>query len=594
MANVFYLDVDDEITSAAARIRTSKEPRVGLVVPPGSRIATSRINFRLLAREALERNRALSIVSSDPAARALAASAGLPAFATVAEFEADQGPASALTPGAAAAVPGSAVTGGPAAAKSITGAKANRSASTAAGARGPALPPPAPIPADGRIGARSSGASAPAVRPASRQGRSPVRVAAGALAVLVMVLVLGLIAVFFLPSATITVTPKIEAVTPIELSIRADPNATASDPVAGVVPATVLTMDFTSSGTFKATGVKVTTTPATGTVQFTNNDTGGGVSIPSGSKVSTGSGILFATTEDLTVPRAQFQHGFRPGIASVGVSAVTAGTAGNVPAGAIDQVPSGYNSVLLNVTNPSPTTGGTRTSTTQIQKKDTDAAVAGLTKDLKSQFTAWLAAPTGLAPGSTAFPKTGVLGVVTPDNDPTTLIGTVQPSFELTLTASGTVTAVDQSAVTTLATTRLQTTVTSDFSLVAGSTKVTIGTPRADSDAVVFPVTATASQIRHLDPDTLRGLVAGKSVDEARAILAPYGTVDIQTWPGFVNTVPSLAWRLTLTIAGGTAGASSPPSTGPLESVPASTPAPSVVAPSAGPSSLLGTYWRVA
>src|SRR5665213_1527955 len=90
MANVFYLDVDDEITSAAARIRSSQDPRVGLVVPPGSRIATSRINFRLLAREALERNRGLSIVSSDPAARALAASAGLPVYATVAEFEADQ------------------------------------------------------------------------------------------------------------------------------------------------------------------------------------------------------------------------------------------------------------------------------------------------------------------------------------------------------------------------------------------------------------------------------------------------------------------------------------------------------------------------
>src|SRR5450432_3843497 len=91
MANVYYLDVDDEITSAAARIRASQDPRVGLVVPPGSRIATSRINFRLLAREALERNRALSIVSTDPAARALAASAGLPVYATVGEFDADQG-----------------------------------------------------------------------------------------------------------------------------------------------------------------------------------------------------------------------------------------------------------------------------------------------------------------------------------------------------------------------------------------------------------------------------------------------------------------------------------------------------------------------
>jgi hypothetical protein len=50
MAIVVYLDVEDEITSAATRIRTAAGPRVGLVLPFGSRVATSRINFRLLAR----------------------------------------------------------------------------------------------------------------------------------------------------------------------------------------------------------------------------------------------------------------------------------------------------------------------------------------------------------------------------------------------------------------------------------------------------------------------------------------------------------------------------------------------------------------
>jgi hypothetical protein len=32
-AGIVYLDVDDEITSAAARIRSSSNPRVALVVP---------------------------------------------------------------------------------------------------------------------------------------------------------------------------------------------------------------------------------------------------------------------------------------------------------------------------------------------------------------------------------------------------------------------------------------------------------------------------------------------------------------------------------------------------------------------------------
>src|SRR4051794_4062535 len=86
-AGIVYLDVDDEITSAAQRIRSSAATRVALVVPYGSRIATSRMNFRLLSREAIVSNRRLSIVAGDAASRALAASAGLPVFATVGEYE---------------------------------------------------------------------------------------------------------------------------------------------------------------------------------------------------------------------------------------------------------------------------------------------------------------------------------------------------------------------------------------------------------------------------------------------------------------------------------------------------------------------------
>nr|MBA2300324.1 hypothetical protein [Chloroflexota bacterium] len=78
MAGVVYLDVDDEITSAAARIRSADGTRVAVVLPNGSRVATSRINFRLLARDALTNGKTLSIVAPDPATRALAASAGLP------------------------------------------------------------------------------------------------------------------------------------------------------------------------------------------------------------------------------------------------------------------------------------------------------------------------------------------------------------------------------------------------------------------------------------------------------------------------------------------------------------------------------------
>src|SRR5215510_403365 len=100
-----YLDVDDEITSAAARIRGSEATKVALVVPYGSRIATSRMNFRLLSREAVVNNRRLSIVASDAATRALAASAGLPVYASVSEYDAAVAGASAPGDAGGAAQP---------------------------------------------------------------------------------------------------------------------------------------------------------------------------------------------------------------------------------------------------------------------------------------------------------------------------------------------------------------------------------------------------------------------------------------------------------------------------------------------------------
>ena len=590
MASVFYLDVDDEITSAAARIRTSEDPRVGLVVPAGSRIATSRINFRLLAREAVERNRALSIVSTDPAARALAASAGLPVYATVAEFEAEQGDQVGGQPASRATRPvlGTAAGLGSAAAGAATGP-----AGGAARAR-------TPVPDDtvaygyapgglaepvsgGRIGARSSGTAAPAVRAATRTSRSSARFVATGFALVVIALVFGLIAVFLLPSASITVTPKQEAVAPLTLSIRADPLATTVDAVAGVVPAVQLSKDFASFATFNATGQKVTATPATGVVKFSNYDTGGSAFIPGGSKVSTAAGVVFSTAQDLTIPKATFPGGqIKPGTASVNVTAAGSGPAGNVASGTIRQVPAGFDPNLLKVTNVTATTGGTSTTTTQIQKKDTDAAVATLSKGIKQQFAAWLLAPDALAQGSTAYPKTGVLSTIAADTDPATLIGVAESTFQLTMTATGTETAVDVSTVSTLVLGHLRTSVPTQFSLVQGSEKVTIGTPRVDGQAVVFPVSATASQIRHLDPDTLRQQVKGKSVEEARAILSQDGIVDIQTWPGFVSTIPSLDWRFTLAVS-----TSSTP--GPLGPTPSSQPVPTGVrqssaAPSASPS----------
>src|SRR5262245_51126807 len=75
-----YLEADDEITGAIARLRNVRDGEAVIVVPHGSRIATSRINFKLLAREANERRLNVVAVSDEPAVRAMSTSAGLPAY----------------------------------------------------------------------------------------------------------------------------------------------------------------------------------------------------------------------------------------------------------------------------------------------------------------------------------------------------------------------------------------------------------------------------------------------------------------------------------------------------------------------------------
>ena len=73
--------------------------------------------------------------------------------------------------------------------------------------------------------------------------------------------------------------------------------------------------------------------------------------------------------------------------------------------------------------------------------------------------------------------------------------------------------------------------------------------PAVVTDGVVsFPVTATATQVAILDPAELKTLVLGKTVEQAAAMLEPYGEVTITTWPDWVSSIPTFESRVELTI----------------------------------------------
>jgi len=596
---IIYLDIDDEITSAAARVRSSDARRVALVLPYGSRVATSRINFRLLSRDALINEKQLAVVAGDPATRALAASAGLPVFASVAEYESSfvrlevepEEAAAASAAGATDVEPASTVKPAetPASKPATRAAKATgvarRDANAApagpvdaAGLRGETVPTAVPRPrpiatdrspeappwdAEGRAGPASPTGpptSAPLSGPGRRGGsRLPLVVALAVLALIVLVGGVG--AYVLLPSATIVVTQRPEALPPLELTVTADPAATEPDAASLVVPAVQVPLDVAVTDTFQATGKRVEETKATGQVRFSNLDFLRTNTVAGGSIVSTNAGVRFRTNATVTVPRADLVGlTVFPGRISVGVTAVDPGVAANVEPNTIVIVPKGEDPQALKVVNPDATTGGKHDEFPKVAQADVDAALRKLSSALDAAFQSRLADPSIAAPGATVFRETAVLGDSTPNVDPATLVGQEIAAFELTLSATGTVITVDPSPISSIAEQKLRATVAADRQLVAGSIKVSVGAATVSGQVVSFPATATGQQIAVLDPNALKRLVLGKSLADARASLASYGDVTVTAWPDWVGSIPTIDSRVSVSIQG---------------SVPVETPAPS-------------------
>ncbi|MFL5649883.1 MAG: baseplate J/gp47 family protein [Chloroflexota bacterium] len=566
-SRLIYLEVDDEITSAASRIRSAEHERLALVLPHGSRVATSRINFRLLSRDAIEHDKRLSIVSADAATRALAASAGLPAFASVAEYEgaeagaAGSASAASVAAGGQGVIPPAAREGRPAAetadgsVAAVVGVAALAAADPTSTVRAPVArevtraPNPRPDTAAGggfRGVPVTSGTTSTGDRGRSRI-RTPWLIGGAILALALLVGAVG--AYVLLPSARIVVTPRPEPITPVNLTVVADPNAATPGGDPPVVPAEQISIPVSVGDSFAATGKRVELSKATGAVRFENRDPTSTNRVPSGSIVSTPGGVRFRTLVTITVPRAELVGlTIFPARASVKVTAVEGGPDGNVDAGAITVVPRGESSLFLKVTNPEPTTGGRSETFTRVTQEDVDGAMASLNSSLQEAFRESMADPAKAPAGSTVFPATGVLGQATPTVAPETLVGQEVRSFDLGLAATGTVVAADSAPVTAIAEAAVREAIDPGHELVAGSVDVAVGDAIVVGQTVSFPVTISADQIAILDPATLEAMVLGKPVAEAKAILEPYGEVEISVSPDWSGSIPSFESRVDLTI----------------------------------------------
>ena len=539
MPTIIYLDVDDEVTSAAARIRAAPEGRLALVLPTGSRLATSRINFRLLAREAQGHERELSIVAPESGTRSLAASAGLPVFATVTEYEGAMArgaePPAPVTGDDAPPLAGTVRSGG-AVRRPAPGAPLDETRRWDAGT---IVTPPirqhADVDVARRVAAEPTGG-----------GRRWLAIAAAL--VIVLALAGSAAAYVVLPTATVTVKAVPEPVGPLVLTVKADPLAQTVDPVAGVVPAEVVAFDLEASGEFPASGTKVTETKATGRVRWSNCDPTSSYRIQAGTTVRTRDGVAFATAEAVFLPVALLSGGNPPQLTcqnrNVDVTAAKPGEAGNVAAGAIMQIPTNLNEVVLRLSNPEPTSGGTHVESKIVTQEDVTAATTALTARIEAQFETLLADPARAPVGTEIVPETRTQSRPQLSVDPATLVDREVDTFTLDSSATGTATAVRLALVSQLGDSLIRREVAPDRSLVKDSVLVDVGPGEPDGPSVVYEVTASAQQIGSVDASAVRESIRGRSLGEARERLRDYGDATLDVWPGWVTDIPTLDFRL--------------------------------------------------
>jgi len=560
--SVWYLDLDDEITDAVARLRAAQDDKVVLVLPPGSRIGTGRINFRLLAREAETRGLTLALVSSDAQVRALAAAASLTSHGTVVDAERalglevddDTATGTRSTTTASAIPPSSRVS-------SALSTTADATAADAASGEG-----------NSRLGgllhrrregyavtprtataAASAGALTVATHGAEgarivRRGPSTRRKVAtwgmrGALVGALGATVLY-VAYLTLPTATVTLVPGTTTLDPAPVSIVADPDTPLADGAAGVIPAERFQVFLTKSGTFPATGRQDILTFARGKVVFTSKNTLTDVVIPAGTKVSTVDGRMYKTLTQVVLPKWSCDPP-RPSV-EVDVQATRKGEDGNAGKEAVSIVPR-YDQLGISVTNPDRIDGGSQSIAKVVTKKDCEAAKT----ELLSQLTALLdveANKPGTA-GLTRYPASASLGdpMLTPTCGD--LVDQTQETFDLTATTTGTVLEVDETLLEPTAEehfrlTQDPTTQIEPDSIVAARA----GEPVVDSASVTYPMTVTARVTKQWDASQIREQIAGQPVSKAEAILRQYGEATLVMWPDFVPNVPTDVNRISLVI----------------------------------------------
>lgn len=355
-----------------------------------------------------------------------------------------------------------------------------------------------------------------------------------------VVIVLALLAfLYFGSNATVTIIVPTQTLS-LPQPVQYEASTNQQDTQHNTIPSQVLTQTVSAMGQGTATGtIKQGNSSATGTVIFTNNGSQP-LDIPTGTVIATSGSVAvqFVTTANVHVEPASTGNPVPP----VQVLAQNSGDSGNVAANAINIIPpdsittiATYNnipktSVILTVTNPSPTSGGGALNVKSVTSSDINALEKTLHQQVQNQIIDWLAKVVHakdvkgtLMPdvlGSSTFLKEEKL-VITP------ALGQAAPNGNFNGVLSVTV------SLLVIRDTAIQAAGRAQLNAIASKMKpafvlatqrpvnvtVTKSSPSPDGKTLSITVTATGQIMQLISPKAISNLVAGKSVDQAKTVI---------------------------------------------------------------------------
>jgi Baseplate J-like protein len=367
-------------------------------------------------------------------------------------------------------------------------------------------------------------------------GRSTMLAIAGTIAVLAAAVAA------VIPGATIHLTPRTSAIGPFEYRLTAAAHSDAGQ------------LDVTATGT--ATGKHVESTPAKGTVTFSNYNAVA-VLVPVGTQVSAGKEV-FGSDGEVSVPPGVFtKRGIVPGTASVAVTAThdSLGPDGNVAAGSIDTIDDEQVAANLGgpfrirkdlVVNPEPLTGGSSTTSPEVTQKDVDAVRDDLQSEAEGMLGALIAGHSDrvyVSPGTveqvTATIPDGLVG--TRGEETFNLSGTLAYARTYALGA-------DLQAAAAMAMHADAKAIPAERMLIDASVTLVEHDVSTAGGQVVAHSSVSGKTAPAIDIQALKSQIAGLSAQEAEARLDALGTPRIDFWPGWVTGVPRIGFRVEIVI----------------------------------------------